>query len=193
MAMIYHLIECLNQLGIKMDVDIFTLSDDDFDFSPLLDLVDLKKVMKNKNYLNALKNDLKNKYNEIKNEFANSRVDQLLSFIWEQAGVTVSVETLYPFRNAMINAFTYEATLVYVDVIDEFCDHLNKARITGSYVSKKYIKEEMWPALTVHCTIKNIANIFMNCCTVEHKLLMQTLSVIVKVGVDEKKKIAGKK
>lgn len=197
MALIYHFIQWLNHLGIKVDTNILSTPHDFIHLAPLFELVDLEKVMNDKNYWIVLKIDLKNKYNEIKNEVASQRVDQLLSIIWEQAGVTVNAEILHPYRNAMIVRVTYEQTLVFEDVIDKLCDQLNKDRQFRSHVCMQYIEDELWPALTVVSVIKHIDTLFLNFCSVENKspdkLLMKKLAVIVKVAVAKKRKEAGKK
>lgn len=109
----------------------------------------------------------------------------------EHAGVTIQAELLYPFRNAIISGFEYEETLVYEDVINKFCDYLDKARKSRSYISMKYIEEQFWPTLMITCALQN-GNVYLNVSD-EHKFMMQMLSDIVKNAVDKKRNRAGKK
>lgn len=200
MPIVYLFIHYLNGLGIKIDDDIVSAIDTNKYFSPLFDLLDSKKVMRDKNYWFVLKNDLRKKYNEIKHEIASDRVDKLLNNILEQAGVTINGETLYPLRNAMIDAVAYEQNVVYEEAIVEFCDYLYYAKknskktpsSTPSDLSKKYIEEELWPTLTMRCAFKNFVDLCMHLSSVENKLLMEKLSAVVKDAVDEKRNEAEK-
>lgn len=154
--MILLLIECLNHLGIKIDTDLIFEAYSEIvgssEGSSILK-VDLDKVWKDlgedENYVTVFKEDLKKNYFEIRNELANTTIDTLLGIIWKQIGFGFKAEDLYPFRSAIMNGFVKEQTVIYEEVIDQFCEHLmNMAQREGSAnVDKKYVEGDLWPGL----------------------------------------------
>lgn len=147
MSMIFHLIECLNQLGFKIKIESIVGAHEKIDHSFLLSGVDLDKVLKDKNYVSKLKEDLYKKYFERRYEMVNCKVDSFLCFIWEQVGIEIFADSLYPFRNAMIKEFLSEQNLIYDEVIEQFCKYLNIARENQSHISLFYIKLMMLPSM----------------------------------------------
>lgn len=188
MAMIFHLIECLNGLGMnKIETKQIFAASTVIDHSPFLNLVHLNKVFKDKNYTDKLKVDLKKKYFEIRNDLANLRIDRLLTFIWNEIGVTMRDDSLYPFRNAMLVGFVDEQTRIYEEVIEKFCNQLCAARKARSHVCKESINEMVWPILMIEASLKHGGKGSSNL-NPSDKLLMKKLAAVTKFAADEMEK-----
>lgn len=181
--MIYHFIECLKRLGFKIRMEVFITAHLVTDHSSLLSIIKLEKIH-DKNYLTELKNDLKMKYCEIRNDMVNSKMEAFLHLIWGQIGITMCDDAFYPFRNAMMVGFLNEQNLIYDEVFDQFCDHMNMARKTKSHVCMEYVKQFLWPTLLTASTIQHGGKGAFNS-SAEDKLLMKKLSVTIKLAADE--------
>lgn len=184
MAMIFHFIECLKCLGMKIRMKNIFASSTVIDHSPFLNIVHLKKVLHDKDYVNKLKIDLKKKCVEIRNDLANERIDALLCIIWDEIGVVMEEEALYPFRNAMLVGFVDEQTTIYEEVIDKFCDYLKASRRRGFHVCKESINELVWPVLLMEAFMKHGGKGTSHS-SASDEMLMKKLSVILKVSADK--------
>lgn len=191
MAMIFHLVECLNHLGFKVKIEAIVGAHEVIDNSFLLSGIDMNKVKKVKKYLTELKVDLKKKYFEIRATMAKCKVDVLLHAIWGQIGISMTDDAIYPFRNAMITEFLNEQNLIYDEVIDELCLFLKKTKQSSAHSSISmdmvYLQMMLLPALFLGASMKHGGKGSTKCSDAD-KILMKQLSVMIKVAADTFKK-----
>lgn len=187
MSMIFHLVDCLNHLGFDIKTELIVNLHEIVDYSFLLTVVAIAvKNGKNKKFLNRLEAKLKNMYIEKRDTIASCKVDTFLAVIWEQIGISMEDDALYPFRNAMIAELLKQQNSIYDEVIHELCHFLIMTRSSKAEkaISMTYIQMLLLPSL-FHTASMKYDGIDSS---KSDLMFMKKLSAVIKLAADLLKK-----
>lgn len=147
MSMFYELLGIFAKMGLKIEIPKLNLCL--FDTSKLEKLI-YARVVKKRISMKLFKRQINRMFLEEKESVSISTVDTLLKGIFDQIGINLSEEVLYPFRTALINDHMTNQDLAYNEIMKEAFKEIESCNVSNLY----YFISITYPKLTLDASKK---------------------------------------